>query len=97
MPTYIVLNHFTEQGIRNVKETTKRADALGEMAKKVGATVKDAYWTIGRYDSLAIIDAPSDEAMIALGMSIGKAGNVRTETLRAFTKAEIDAVLGKVT
>ena len=50
MPTYIVLNHFTEQGIRSVKDTTKRADALGEMAKKVGATVKDAYWTIGRYE-----------------------------------------------
>jgi uncharacterized protein with GYD domain len=97
MPTYIVLNHFTEQGIRNVKDTTKRADALGEMAKKVGATLKDAYWTIGRYDSLAIIEAPNDEAMIALGMIIGKAGNVRTETLRAFTKAEIDSVLSKVT
>jgi uncharacterized protein with GYD domain len=97
MPTYIVLNRFTEQGIRNVKETSKRADALGETAKEFGGTLKDAYWTIGQYDSVAIIEAPNDEAMVALGMSIGKAGNVRTETLRAFTKAEMDAILGKVT
>jgi uncharacterized protein with GYD domain len=96
MPTYIVLNRFTEQGIRNVKDTTKRADALNDMAKKFGGALKDAYWTIGQYDSIAIIEAPNDEAMVALGMSIGKAGNIRTETLRAFTKAEIEAILSKV-
>ena len=96
MPTYIVLNRFTEQGIRNVKDTSKRADALGEAAKKFGGALKDAYWTIGQYDSVAIIEAPNDEAMVALGMSIGKAGNVRTETLRAFTKSEIEGILSKV-
>lgn len=96
MATYIVLTHFTEQGIRNVKDTTKRADALGEMAKKAGGALKAAYWTIGRYDSVAIVDVPNDEAMVALGLSIGKAGNVRTETLRAFSKQEVDSILAKV-
>src|SRR5262245_61945998 len=96
MPTYIVLNRFTEQGIRDVKNTAKRADALGDIAKKFGGTLKDAYWTIGQYDSVAIIELPNDEAMVALGMNIGKAGNVRTETLRAFTKSEVETILGKV-
>ena len=96
MATYIVLTHFTEQGIRNVKDTTKRADALGEMAKKAGGTLQAAYWTIGRYDSVAIVDVPNDEAMVVLGLSIGKAGNVRTETLRAFSKQEVDSILAKV-
>jgi uncharacterized protein with GYD domain len=97
MATYIVLTHFTEQGIRNVKDTTKRADALGEMAKKAGGSLKAAYWTIGRYDSVAILDLPNDEAMVALGLSIGKSGNVRSETLRAFSKQEVDSILAKVT
>jgi uncharacterized protein with GYD domain len=96
MPTYIVLTHFTEQGIRNVKDTTKRADALHNMAKNVGGTVKETYWTIGRYDSVAIVEAPNDEAIVTLGLSIGKQGNVRTETLRAFSKAEVEGILAKV-
>ena len=96
MPTYIVLNHFTEQGIRNVKDTIKRADALRDLAKNVGGTVKEVYWTIGQYDSVAIIEAPNDEAMVTLGLTIGKAGNVRTETLRAFGRADMEAILSKV-
>jgi uncharacterized protein with GYD domain len=96
MATFIVLTHFTEQGIRNVKDTTKRADALRAMAQKVGASVKDTYWTIGRYDSVAIVEAPSDEAMVTLGLSIAKLGNVKTETLRAFTTAEMSGILSKV-
>jgi uncharacterized protein with GYD domain len=95
MATYIVLGNFTEQGIRNVKDTTKRADALKEMAKKAGATVKELYWTLGQYDVVAIFDAPDEASITALGLSIGVAGNVRTQTLRAFTAAEIAPILRK--
>src|SRR5437660_6602004 len=95
MATYIVLGNFTEQGIRNVKDTTKRADALKEMAKKAGATVKELYWTLGQYDVVAIFDAPDEASITALGLSIGVAGNVRTQTLRAFTAAEIGPILRK--
>jgi uncharacterized protein with GYD domain len=95
MATYIVLGNFTEQGIRNVKDTTKRADALKEMAKKAGATVKELYWTLGQYDVVAIFDAPDEASITALGLSIGLAGNVRTQTLRAFTAAEIGPILRK--
>jgi uncharacterized protein with GYD domain len=97
MATYIVLGHFSDQGIRSVKDTTKRADAAKELAKKLGATMKEVYWTIGRYDVVALVEAPDDSAVIAFGLNTGKAGNLRTETLRAFTQTEMDAILSKVT
>ncbi len=96
MPTYVVLGQFTEQGIRDAKETSKRADAAKEMAKKLGAKVRDLFWTIGRYDVALIIEAPDDETIAAFGLSSGKLGNVRTETLRAFSQTEIQPILSRV-
>ena len=96
MPTYIVLASFTEKGITNVKDTLKRADAAKAAAKKAGATLKDIYWTLGAHDVVALFEAPDDETMTALGLIIGKAGNVRTQTLRAFSTADMKAILGKV-
>ena len=96
MATYIVLTSFTDQGIRNVKETTKRADALREMAKKFGVTVKELFWTLGRYDVVAIFEAPDDTSMTAFGLAIGAGGNVRTQTLRAFSREEMNGVLAKL-
>ena len=58
MATYIILGQFTDQGIRNVKDTAKRADAFKELAKKAGGSVKDIYWPLGQYDLLAIVNAP---------------------------------------
>jgi uncharacterized protein with GYD domain len=96
MATYLVLGNFTDQGIRNVKDTTKRADAVRQMAQTVGAKVKDIYWLIGRYDVAVTLDAPDDKVLTAFGLSIGRLGNVRTETLRAFDKSEMDAILNNV-
>ena len=96
MATYILLGHFTEQGIRNVKDTTKRAETVKELGKKAGVTVKELYWTLGQYDVVAIFDAPDEAAATTLGLSIGVAGNVRTQTLRAFTAAEIGPILKKL-
>lgn len=95
MKTYVALCCFTEQGIRSVKDTTRRADAVQEAAGKFGATMQ-IYWTSGRYDLLAIIDAPDEESANAFALSIGAAGNVRTEMLRAFSKDEMNAVLAKM-
>jgi uncharacterized protein with GYD domain len=97
METYIVLANFTDQGIRNIKDTTKRADAFKELARSVGVTVKDTYWTLGQYDLVAIVDAPDELAATALGLALGKSGNVRTQTLRAFSQGDMDAILSKVT
>ena len=96
MATYILLGHYTDQGIQKVKDTAKRLEAVRALAKKVGATVKESYWTLGQYDVVAIIEAPDEAAMTSLGLSIGALGNVRTQTLRAFTAAEMGPILTKV-
>lgn len=93
MPTYVSLLNFTDQGIRNVKDTTKRAKAFAALAKKTGIKVKAEYWTMGRYDLIIIMEAPGDEAMTRLQLTLGSLGNVRTETLRAFSAAEMDKML----
>jgi uncharacterized protein with GYD domain len=97
MATYIVLTTFTDQGIRNVKDSTKRADAVKDLAKKFGITPKEFFWTLGSYDVVAIFDAPDDASMTALGLAIGLGGNVRTQTLRAFSREEMNGVLAKLT
>ena len=96
MATYIVLGQFTDQGIRNAKDSPKRVDALREMAKKAGATVKDVYWTLGQYDVVTTIDAPDDATLTALLLSVGALGNVRTQALRAFASDEMGRILKKM-
>jgi uncharacterized protein with GYD domain len=96
MATYIVLSSFTDQGVRSVKDTTKRSDVVKELAKKFGVTAKEFYWTLGSYDVVAIFEAPDDTSMTALGLAIGALGNVRTQTLRAFSRAEMTGVLAKL-
>ena len=96
MPTYVTLTNFTHQGIQHIKDTTNRADAFKAAAKKAGCTVKEIYWTQGQYDSVLILDAPDDASSTAALMSLGKLGNVRTQTLRAFTAAELAPILNKV-
>ena len=91
-----MLGSFTDQGIRSVKDTTKRADAFKELAKGSGVTVKDIYWTLGQYDIVAIAESPDDTTMTALGLALGKSGNVRTQTLRAFSASDMNAILAKV-
>ena len=96
MPTYIALSSFTDQGIRNVKDTTKRADAVKDAAKKFGASMTQIYWTLGHYDLVAIIEAPDDQSATAFALAIGAAGNIRTHTLRAFSKDDMSAILAKM-
>ena len=96
MAIYIMLGSFTDQGIRSIKDTVKRADAFKELAKGSGVTVKDIYWTLGQYDIVAIADAPDEMAMTGLGLALGKSGNVRTQTMRAFSQADMSNILAKV-
>ena len=96
MATYIVLTSFTDQGIRNVKDTAKRADAVKELARKFGVTAKEFFWTLGSYDIVAIFEAPDDASMTALGLALGTGGNVRTQTMRAFSREEMNGVLAKL-
>jgi uncharacterized protein with GYD domain len=96
MATYIVLASFTDQGIKNVKETIGRAEAFKEMAKKCGVTVKDLYWTLGATDVAAICEGPDDESATALALSVASRGNVRSTTMRAFSFGEMQKIIGKI-
>jgi uncharacterized protein with GYD domain len=96
MASYIALLQFTDQGIRNVKETTKRAAAAAELAAKMGVKLADSYWTLGPYDVVLILEAPDDETLAAFAVKLGSLGNVRTQTLRAFRANEMDAILKNV-
>ena len=96
MATFIALGNFTDQGIRNVKDSVKRADAVKEAAQKAGITMKEIVWTLGSYDMVVTFEAPDDAAMTAFALAVGSAGNVRTQTLRAFNRSEMSAILAKL-
>ena len=96
MPTYVTLMKFTERGIQHVKDTVKRADAFWSRAKKHGVTVKEMIWTQGAHDFVTIFEAPDDETATAVILSAEELGNIRTETMRGFTAAEMEKMLAKV-
>jgi uncharacterized protein with GYD domain len=96
MVTYVVLTKFTEQGVRNAKDSPKRADAFRQMAKTFGVTVKEIFWTQGRYDIVTIVEAPDEPSAMSLTLSLSALGNVRTESLRAFSAAEMTTIVGKM-
>jgi uncharacterized protein with GYD domain len=88
MPHYVTLVNWTDQGIRHVKDSPKRAEAFETAVKAAGGTLKDVFLVMGAYDLVVITELPNDEAMAKLSLAIGAQGNVRTTTLRAFTRQE---------
>ncbi len=96
MATFIALGNSTDQGIRNVKDTVKRADMVKEAAQTAGVTMKDIMWTLGSYDMVVTFEASDDAAMTAFALAVGASGNVRTQTLRAFNRSEMAAILAKM-
>ncbi len=96
MATYVMLGNFTDQGVRNVKETRKRADAFRDLSERAGVTVKEMYWCLGQYDIVAIVDAPDEETTTALTLSVASLGNIRTQTLRAFSSDDMNRILAKM-
>ncbi|MGA7973968.1 MAG: GYD domain-containing protein [Pseudolabrys sp.] len=91
-----MLANYTDQGIRGVNDTSARAQAFRDAGKKMGIDVTDFYWTLGGYDMVTIMDAPDAETVTALGLSVGKLGNVRTQTLQAFDPPAMERVMTKV-
>ena len=96
MATFLSTIKFTEQGIKAIGETTRRAAAMKTAAQKFGAEVKEIYWTLGASDGLLIFDAPDEETATAIDLYLGSLGNVQTTTARAFTAAEMEQVLAKL-
>ena len=96
MPRYILLSNWTDQGVKNAKDTVKRAQAVAQAFEKAGAKLVQVYWTLGQYDLALIAEAPNDETLTALALQAGMAGNIRSTTLRAFDEGEMEQILKKI-
>jgi uncharacterized protein with GYD domain len=95
MPTYISLVNWTDQGIQEFKESPARADATAELTASLGGKLVQLYWTVGPYDLVAIFEAPDDDTATAMQLTVGSRGAVRTTTLRAFDREEIEKIIAK--
>lgn len=96
MAIFITSIKFTQQGVKDIDHTTKRAAIFKAEAKKLGAKVKEIFWTLGEHDGVLILEAPDDETVTAAILHLGAMGNVHTTTCRAFTAAEMDKIVNKV-
>jgi uncharacterized protein with GYD domain len=96
MAYYVLLTNFTEQGIKNIKDTQKRAEAFKAMAKKKGVKVHTLLWTLGQHDVVAIAEADDDITVTAMSLSMASLGNVTTQTLRAFNDADMNKIMAKM-
>ena len=93
MPTYISLIRFTEEGIKAIKESPARLDAGKQLAQAMGGAIKEFYLVTGQYDAVAISEAPSDDAVAKVILTLGATGAIRTETFRAFTEDEYRKII----
>ncbi len=88
MPTYVSLIKYTQQGLSSIKDAPKRLEAARQNAKAAGGSLKAVYFVMGQYDLIAISELPDDEPAAKSAVSASAQGNVKTETLRAFTESE---------
>lgn len=95
MPTYVVLYRFTEQGRQNIKDTVKRTEDVRRENEKRGFKVLGHYWTQGHYDLVAVVEAPTEDAMMTGLFNVAEHGNVVSETLRAFSDNEMQGIMSK--
>jgi uncharacterized protein with GYD domain len=95
MATYVALINWTEQGVREFKDTRDRSDAFRKLLEGMGGKLTSLYWTLGAYDIVGIVEAPDDETVTAALLKLGSLGNVRTTTMRAFTADEVGRIIAK--
>jgi uncharacterized protein with GYD domain len=96
MPTYVSLVRYSDQGIRNIKESASRLDAAKKVYQAAGGELKQFFLLMGQYDILIISEAPNDEAAGKVALTLGSLGNVRTESFRAFTETEFRKLIGSL-
>jgi len=96
MVTYIGLMSFTDKGIQTVKDTTKRAAAAKEVAKKFGVNMRDIFWTTGECDMVCVLEAEDEASLAAFSLATAAQGNVRSRSLRAYSASEMDKILAKL-
>ena len=95
MPRYLSLIKFTEQGTRNIKQSTSRAAAFRNAAEKAGVKIEGQYWTVGACDGVLILRSDDEQKALRCLADLAALGNVRTETMQAFTDAEFGAIVGR--
>jgi len=96
MPSYLILANYTDQGIRNIKQSSQRLEAVKQAAQQAGGRMVFFYLTMGQYDFAALVELPNDEVAARLLLTVGSQGNVRTTTLRAFQETEYQRIVGGV-
>ena len=93
--TFVVLINWTEQGVKGYKDSASRADAARQAFQGLGVSLEEIWWTLGPYDIVSVIEAPDDETMTAAMLQLSSAGNIRTTTMRAFSRDEFSSLVGK--
>lgn len=96
MAAYVALVNFTDQGARQIRQTTDRAKTLVSAGANLGVRIKEIYWTMGAFDAVFTAEAADDETMTAFAVSMASLGNIRTQTLRAFSAEEMGRILSKI-
>ena len=96
MATYILLVNYTQKGIEDIKESPERLDEAKKAFQAMGAEMKEFYLVAGQYDLVVVAEAPDDETIAKLALTIGSKGAVRTETLRAFTEDEYRKIVSEI-
>lgn len=96
MPTYVTLLNYTEQGISTVESSPNRIERARELVEELGGEFQAFYLTFGQYDGVAIIDFPDDETAARYALTVGRAGNASTETLKAFTEEEFSEIVADI-
>jgi uncharacterized protein with GYD domain len=94
MATYLMLLNWTDQGMKNIKESPKRMDAAKQLAKDFGGAIKTVYMTQGSFDLVFVADLPSDEQVAGYVLKLGSLGNVRTTTLKAYSEDDYRKIIG---
>ncbi len=95
MTTYVSLVNWTDAGLQNYQESVHRSEEFTKLVENAGGTVREILWTIGEFDSLAIVDFPDDESAVATLLQIGAKGQIRTRTMRAFDSEAMSGILRK--
>jgi uncharacterized protein with GYD domain len=95
MKTYVSLINWTEQGIRDFRDTTQRAEAFTNLVESSGGKVRELVWTVGQYDIVCVADFPDDETGVAALLRVGSLGNIRSNTLRAFGADEMASIIDR--
>jgi uncharacterized protein with GYD domain len=96
MPRYVSIIDWTDRGIANFRDTVDRYEAAQQQFERLGVRFTDVYWTLGEHDLVAVLEAPDDETATAAMLAVGSQGNIRTKTMRAFSRDEMRGVIDKI-